>query len=563
VAFTLPAAGFRNTGYAEPYRYDERADFTGGLNLRADQFNLAPSESPALLNVDVDPRGGVSRRNAIDALNGTALADQIYGIYQHSDASVNQILASVKDSGNSKLYWNNGASGNFGGTAVASAAGTVVFAGVQPPASVTFNEYTYLSNGSLLSSEGTKSAVRWSGSNNATTLTPDIDASDGHFPAARYLATWGQFVWVAYTTESGTAYKNRVRFSEVNDAENWTATDFIDIDIGEDGDFITAIIPDADRLLVFKQNSVYAIYGFSRDSFEVRNITRAAGCRNGTSPIASTVGIFFWYAEDGVYLLSYDDLAWAFERLKPALDDGSTLTLGTAPSMMWFDEKLWLSVDYQSGDNLAGSDQANRRNTFMWDPSLGQSGAWARYDINARSLLAYRPTGAAHLGLAVTSVVDATAAFTRVSKVDVDEDVDDYDGTTGTEIQSFYQTGWFIGNRPTFTKRWGKTRTVMLADNTLTVRMGIYKDYDLSTEAVSQSQSIVGVTTTALWDTAKWDVDEWAAGGTSNIYKFFRWPTAGTAKAISLRFSVSPAIGNRGTWGLTSAVAMYRTRRIR
>mgnify|MGYP003638096284 FL=1 len=103
----------------------------------------------------------------------------------------------------------------------------------------------------------------------------------------------------------------------------------------------------------------------------------------------------------------------------------------------------------------------------------------------------------------------------------------------------------------------------MLADNTLTVRMGIYKDYDLSTEAVAQSQSIAGVTTTAQWNTAKWDADEWAAGGTSNIYKFFRWPTAGTAKAISLRFSVSPSVGNRGTWGLTSAVAMYRTRRIR
>ena len=561
MAFTIPAV--RTTGYAEPYRYDERADFTGGLNLRADQFNLSPSESPALLNVDVDPRGGVSRRNAIDVLNATALSAEIYAIFQHSDNSVNQILASVKDSSNSKLYWNDGVAGNFEGAAVASAAATVVFSGSQPPSSVTFNEYTYLSNGSLLNSEGTKSTVKWSGSNNATTLTPDIDASDGHFPAARHLATWGQFVWVAYTLESGTAYKNRVRFSEVNEAENWTATDYIDIDIGEDGDYITAILPDADRLLVFKQNSVYAIYGFSRDSFEVRNITRAAGCRNGTSPVASTVGIFFWYAEDGVYLLSYDNLVWAFERIKPALDDGSTLTLGTAPFLMWFDEKLWLSVDYQSGDNLAESAQTNRRNTFMWDPSLGETGAWTRYDINARFLLGYRPSGAEHLGLAVTSDVNGTAAFTRVAKVDVDDDVDDYNGTTSEDIQSFYHTGWFIGNRPTFTKRWGKTRTVMLADNTLTVRMGIYKDYDLSTEAVSQSHSIAGITTTAQWDTAKWDVDEWAAGGTANIYKFFRWPTAGTAKAISLRFSVSPADGNRGTWGLTSAVAMYRTRRIR
>ena len=36
--------------------------FSGGLNLRSDQFNLAQNESPDLLNVDVDPRGGVRLR---------------------------------------------------------------------------------------------------------------------------------------------------------------------------------------------------------------------------------------------------------------------------------------------------------------------------------------------------------------------------------------------------------------------------------------------------------------------------------------------------------------------
>ncbi len=269
-----------------------RPTFTGGLNLRADQFNLARNESPALLNVDVDPRGGVSRRDAIDVLNTTALADTIYSLFQHSDASNNQIIAAVKSSSNSKLYWNDNASGNFQSGAVESDAAVVQFAGSQRPQAVTFNDTTYVVNGSLLASEGTKSAVAWAGSNNCTTLTPDIDGSAGHFPCARYAATWAEFVWVAYTLESGTSHKNRVRFSAVNDGENWTASDYIDIDIGEDGDYITAIIPDADRLLVFKQNSVYAIYGFSRDSFEVRNITRAAGCRNGTSPVASTVGIF-------------------------------------------------------------------------------------------------------------------------------------------------------------------------------------------------------------------------------------------------------------------------------
>ena len=32
-------------------RYD---DFTGGLNLRADQFQLARNESPDMLNIEID-----------------------------------------------------------------------------------------------------------------------------------------------------------------------------------------------------------------------------------------------------------------------------------------------------------------------------------------------------------------------------------------------------------------------------------------------------------------------------------------------------------------------------
>ena len=547
----------------DAYRYDEKADFTGGLNLRADQFNLAENESPALLNVDVDPRGGVSRRDAIDVINTTALGGHILSLFDHSDASNNQVLAAAVSGGNSTLHYVAGVSGDF--TQIQSSAGNITMTGLQRPQAVTSNDTTYIVNGSLF--DTSYSAVAWAGSNNATRLTPDIDASDGHFPCARYVATWAEFVWVAYTLEGSDTHKNRVRFSKVNDGENWTVTDYIDIDIGEDGDYITAILPDADRLLVFKQNSVYAIYGFSRDSFEVRNLTRTAGCREDTSPVAGTAGVFFWYGEDGVFLIVYEQVAWVVERIKPALDDGS-LTLASAPSLMWFDEKLWVSADYQSGDNLAGSDQANRRNTFMWDPSLGDTGAWTRYDINARTLLAYRPSGAQHFGLAATSDVNGTAAFTRVAKVDVDADRDDYLGDTGDppdleEIQSFYQTGWFIGNRPTFTKRWGKTRTVMLADNTVSVRMGIYKDYDLSTEAVTQTQQITGATAVARWDSAVWDNADWEAGGTENIYRFFRWPTAGTGKAISLRFSVSPADGNRGKWGLTSAIAMYRTRRLR
>ena len=559
---TMPAPA------AQAYRYDEKSDFTGGLNLRADQFNLTENESPALLNVEVDPRGGVRRRDAVAKINSTALDNEIISLMTHYEADQNQILAATLDPATtqSQIFYNDNATGDFTGP-VQIGSDNPFFDTAQPPRHVTFNDYTYMVNGLLMHNDAgvtTVSAMRWDGAT-ATGLVPDIDGSDGHFPCARYAATFAEFVWVAYTLESAVNYQNRVRFSKVNDAENWTATDYIDIDIGEDGDHITAIIPDADRLLVFKENSVYAIYGFNRDSFEVRNITRTVGCREGTQPVAATAGIFFWYAEDGIYLLAYDDVAWVFERIKPAMtyDVGQpALTLDTAPAMMWFDERLWVSVDYQSDDNISGSSQSNRRNTFVWDASLGPIGAWTRHDINARSLLAYRPTGDTHLGIAATSGFTAPASFDRVSKLDQNADYDDYVGAVA-EINSFYHTGWFIGNRPTFPKRWGKTRTVMLADNDVDIVMYIYKDYDPSTALVGYSKSVVGLGSPAVWDTGVWDTDEWQAEGTSDRYLFARWPTIGTGQAISLRFSVSPTVSTRGKWGVTSVVAMYRTRRLK
>ena len=89
---------------AESYRYDEKSNFTGGLNFRADQFNLGETESPELLNVSVDPRGGVRRRDGIKRINPTAIDHSslypngvITGLNVHYKSDGNQVLASVYD----------------------------------------------------------------------------------------------------------------------------------------------------------------------------------------------------------------------------------------------------------------------------------------------------------------------------------------------------------------------------------------------------------------------------------------------------------------------------------
>ena len=109
------------------------------------------------------------------------------------------------------------------------------------------------------------------------------------------------------------------------------------------------------------------------------------------------------------------------------------------------------------------------------------------------------------MGIAVSSNITTVASFDRISKLDQNYDYDDYVAAPVDEINSFYHTGWFVGNRPTFPKRWGKTRTVVLSDNNCVIVMYVYKDYDPSTSVAGYSKTLEGLDSPALWDAATSD----------------------------------------------------------
>ena len=68
--------------------------FSGGLNLRSDQFNLEDNESPDMLNVTVDPRGGIRMRDGVNRRNTTAVSHDVKGMWGlHTDSGTNQLMA--------------------------------------------------------------------------------------------------------------------------------------------------------------------------------------------------------------------------------------------------------------------------------------------------------------------------------------------------------------------------------------------------------------------------------------------------------------------------------------
>jgi len=521
------------------FKLETLESFTGGLNLRTDQFNLEDNESPDLLNVLVDPRGGIRMRDGVDRRNTTALSADVKGIWAlHTDAGTNHLMVNY---GTKVAY---SATSNFTDlTGITSRTdGSRVYG-------MTMNNVAY-------GVSYDKVSFKWDGSS-AADLGVTLDGSAGNFPQAQYVAFWNNFAWAAYTYESSTGYKYRVRWSNANDPEKWSSTDFVDIDKGEHGDYITGLCAMGDRLLIFKSNSVYAIFGFDSDSFQVVTLTDSVGSVPLSQPVSTPYGVFFWYADQGVFSYNRENFAWIFDKIAPAIEDGR-ISFASNPQLAWGNQKVYVSVDW----TVAG---VTTRRTFVYDPTLGPTGAWILTDIDAAPLYSYRPPNS-------TPTVYAGCVANTGIVVDVEDEQnrtsDRYVGSTEAHIASHFFTRWMTGKNPIVKKRWGRPRMVTSAEATITIPVQIFKDYDKSASTTSFNVSVLGKTSTSRWDTAKWDdadpdsayLAEWDAIAQSLTADVINLPTLGTAKSVSMKVN-GPTSDNH--WEVNALAFTYTPRRLR
>lgn len=390
------------------------SDFRGGLNLNADAFQLGGSQSPQMLNVNPDQRGGFTLRGAFSPINSTSLPSSPHSLFSFfkSDGT-SQIIA-----GESTRTWYS-TGGDFTPMAKTWTVSTV-------QGGATFNDLCYIQN-------GTDAPIKWSGSA-VTALTQtfndDITAPDGgDMPIAKHIAVFMGYVWVANTTESATAYKNRLRFSHPNRAEDWQTLDYIDIDTGHDGDEITGLHPLGDALLIFKHRSVHLLRGFDADSFQVYPLTQGVGAVPGA--IAGTESSVYWFNwPDGLFEYDGHRIIWHFEVLKPAITDGSIPDVYQNKIRVGFlNRKVWVSVPWDL--------TADNSRTFVFDPALGKTGGWTAYDRGFGPMIEWAPTASQRRYLAASIGTHPA----RVMQVEVDADRDtwysDYlrlDGASGTFV---------------------------------------------------------------------------------------------------------------------------------
>lgn len=500
-------------------------DFSGGLNLKADAFQLAPSEIMDVQNLDLDIRGGFFQRDSMSCFNTGLTPNVPQNVWAYTSAA-GQSYAVVQQ-GSDIAY------STTGGT----------FTRLRPDALTTTGVMNSAEMKDLMFVQRNAERVpfRWDG----TTLTVLASAfndnlaapTGGNMPTAKVLCAWGGYMWTANTVETAVAWKSRLRFSHPNQPGDWRTNDYIDVDIGRDGDEITALMPLGDRLFVFKNRSTYVVSGYDANTFSVYEVSRTVGTINQRTVTTSEYGIYSYSWPDGVFLISSerDHPRWSFERLSPVV---STLTASaqTSITLGWLNRRLWVSLPVSpSSTNTA---------VYVLDPALakprsGSEGGWTKYALALGPMLELRRSGLATLQLACSATRGRVHLLHGTASTDeycTDEMV--LTGASGTyswtadtaalsitgdiDLRAWVKaTDWTPTSIQTLVGKWETTGNQRSYNLSLDTTGKLILEWSANgTAVISKISTVVSGITDATWKfvRATLDVDNGAAGSDVRFY---------------------------------------------
>jgi len=348
-------------------------DFTGGVNTTRSDFQLAPNESPGMLNMEVDPYGGFYTRPGWARWNPSDIVATPVDNWRPRNAQLHPY-----SNGTFAVFIANGtkvwaAGPNTAFTDLGLVCGAVPH--LADPAA--WGNTVYIACG--------KSNPSWkvtnlpAAGNKGAALTVSAAANwnnnytipvRGTMPAAEHLEPHGGYLFAANTREDSVVYPNRIRWSHPDEPEDWALNDYIDIEEG--GGQITAIRSFDDHLLIFKTDSVHALYGYELSSWQRRKVSASVGTPSPTCVTRSEDAVYFYSAtgRNGVYVYSGQtpqeisrNQRWPFDNLANTTDIW----------LSWMARRLWCSVPWEWEALQDGS----HGSVLVYDPE--NNGSWVRH----------------------------------------------------------------------------------------------------------------------------------------------------------------------------------------
>lgn len=532
----------------------EIKNFTGGLNLRADVFQLANNETSDLLNVEIDPRGGFFSRGGIRRINSIPVS----GSWTPQRLSYFEGLEStlVLSTATKPYYFS---SNQF----LELKIGATTSMPVSSSWGVSFAEW----GNKVYMTTGTGSVSnKWSGVSYATPLTASgagqwqdnyASPTGSHMPKANFCTTHSDQMFVAGTNEDGVSYPNRVRWSHIFHPESWAQDDYIDVDGG--GPQILGIVSVKGHLLVFKQNAVYAIYGYSSDTYQLANLSNSVGILNPNCFAKSDNGVYFFDYPNGMFYYDGANIKDVFEPIRPVilLHQLNESALN-AVSLSWINRRAWLSLPYDP--NYIATKATL---TFVYDPSISGKGAWTKF----QSADGYGFVGGVDWYDSGERAYGLVCHANQPYVCDVDNESTSSDlFSDESYFNSYYVTRWFDGGNFANKKMWKRPTLVCrtpIASTELSVSM--FKDFNSGSSHDSFVLPLQATATGLSWAgtniepdaSAGWGQADWSQGEQGSIV--VNGKNLGLARSVQLKIQGPTGI----SWAVNSILFKYVPRPVR
>ncbi len=574
-------------------------DFTGGLNLRADQFKLAENESPDMLNVEVDPRGGLFSRGGMRRINPTGVLQN----YLLTEASENL----VDENGNfigleANPYWHpRTLFPHYSDThylMLGTANDPSMVGGVYYSTGSDFtklNVDVYSEHGACFASWGkilyfttgkgyqvrswdgtTLTAIKKAGSNTVGDVVAFDDNNTAHIPSANHIVYHAGRLFAADTTEyidnipTSRDAPNMIRWSNLNNPVRWSSLD--KMEIFGNGDRITSLVSFGGVLVIFKRHAVYVMTGdgTTEAPFALQAVTTKVGAATHEAVAVTERGVYFFCWPDGLFVFTGDGVIDLFEPIRPILLRGKVNPEATDNIFVSnINRRIWVSLPY-SEDGIV-----NRAScSFVYDPSingfsyLGESygvddafkasGTWVKH----QTADGWGVSAGCTFTMTDGNIINAGvhAAKDVVLNVDVlSQQTDNIDGTD-QGFTTYYRTRWVDGENYSQKKMWRRPDFVLRQEaSARTLDFRVFHDYEESLVGQKRQFDVVipASGTNALWGAFNWGVGKW---GTPNEGSFVKsGSNLGLARAVQLEIVGEPGL----SWGMDSMTLKYNARRVK
>jgi len=276
----------------------------GGLNSTGSPLVLRDDESSDLQNMDFDRFGSPLQRKGYATLNSSAF---------NSGATWNSLHWYQLVSGTDFLIGTCGDKlgkmDDLDGTWDDITGGLTITAGDNNHMSwVTFRDTAAGTN-------GVDVPIKWTSSGNGAALTVPTDLTK-----AKYNSVLFGFHFLANVTVSGTAHPTRIYWSNLNEVETWTDTDFTHVQ-RDDGQDITGLRVLGESIVIFKERSIY-IGQFTGDAdipFIFPRTNSHVGAVAGHAILELDNGLVF-FTTDGWYFFDGNNSFKMSDRITNTLD---------------------------------------------------------------------------------------------------------------------------------------------------------------------------------------------------------------------------------------------------